>query len=139
MLKQNPEFVEDVLIKQVYNVEASLLTTFPNNNLKDHLETGSHYDGDDTIKAYLSFNPDSNSQNESIDLTFSIFCTQRGAIFSSEIAWSDGRTIDEVVVCKICPDCLEQLGEKVEVLASQNREQLIDRMVGLFDRFYVPA
>ena len=69
----------------------------------------------------------------------SLSYTESGAVFSSEIIWSSGKMIDEVVVCEICPDCLDTMDDDVEHLMDKNRGPIVHRMVDLFDNFYTPS
>lgn len=69
----------------------------------------------------------------------SLSCTERGAVFSSEIIWSSGNMIDKVVVCEICPDCLDTMDDDVEHLMDKNRGPIVHRMADLFDNFYTPS
>jgi len=128
-----------ILLTQIKNVEENVYANFPSNGLKKHLESGSRYNGNGTVEAFLSFNPHINSGDESIDLTMSLSCTERGAVFSSEILWSSGRMIDEIVVYEICADRLDDLGDDVSDLMDRNRGPIVHRMVDLFDNFYTPA
>ena len=139
MQKQQLGKYTSILLTQIENVEDSLYANFPGNGLKEHLESGSRYNGNGTVEAFLSFNPQNNSGDESIDLTMSLSCTERGAVFSSEILWSSGKMIDEIVVCEICADCLDELDEDVDQLMEVNRSPVVHRMVDLFDNFYIPA
>lgn len=139
MHKKEQQVYTNILLSQIENVEESLYAKYLSNGLKNHLETGSCYNGNGTVEAFLSFNPQNNIGDESIDLTMSLSCTERGAVFSSEILWSSGKMIDEVVVCEICPDCLDDLDEDVEHLMDRNRGPIVHRMVDLFDNFYLPS
>ena len=56
-------------------------------------------------------------------------------IFASEIAWSDGKVIDEVLVCNMCPDCLDDLPEKVNNVVARNQEALVERLTELVANF----
>ena len=87
------------------------------------------------VEAYLSFLPTSDGCKESIDLLFSLAYDQQKTNFSSEIAWSDGRTIEEVVVSNMCPDCHDELQEKVGNVVARTQEPLVDRMVALLENF----
>ena len=62
-------------------------------------------------------------------------CKESEELFQSEIAWSDGKVIDEVVVCSMCPDCLDELGERVEAVVNRSQKALVNRMVELLDNF----
>ena len=129
MVNQDPEFVKEVLLAQIQNVEASLLSAYPNNGLKDLLETGTRYNGNGTVESFLSYHPKSENCQESIELIYSLACEKQKAVFCSEISWSDGKTIDEVVVCHMCPDCLDELQEKVETVANRTLDPLVNRSV----------
>lgn len=136
MLNQNPEFVKGILLTQIQNVHTSLLSAYPNNGLKEQLTTGARYNGNGKVDAYLSFSPTAGASRGSIDLTFSLACKGSDAVFRSEIAWSDGKVIDEVVVCNLCPDCLEELGDRIEGVTSENQAALVARMVELLGNFH---
>ena len=131
---QNPKNVEKILLEKIYTVETGLLTAYPNNGLKQHLKTGSHYNGNGRVESFLSFRPEIENA-QSIDLVFALSCTAKGAVFSSEIAWSDGKVIDEVVVCEVCPECDEQLGERVDHVTGDIQQLLVKRMVELVGNF----
>ena len=112
-----------------------LLAAYPDNGLVKQLETGTRYNGNGTVEAFLSFLPTSEGCKESIDLTIKLTCEQQRTIFYSEIAWSDGKTIDEIVVCNICPDCVDELREKVEHVVERTQQPLVDRMVRILENF----
>lgn len=133
MMNQDPEYTKKVLYTQIQGVEAGLLSAYPDKGLVKQLETGTRYNGNGTVEAYLSFIPTSDACKESIDLTFSLACDQQRTTFSSEIAWSDGKTIDEIVVCNICPDCVDELREKVEHVVERTQQPLVDRMVRILE------
>jgi hypothetical protein len=135
MVNQDPEFVKKVLLSQIQNVEASLLSAHPNNGLMEYLETGTRYNGNGTVESYLSYRPKSENCRERIELTFSLACDQQKAVFYSEISWSDGKTIDEVVVCYMCPDCLDELQKQVATVTDRTHDPLVNRMVGLLENF----
>jgi hypothetical protein len=135
MVNQDPEFVSEVLLNQIHNVKAGLLSAYPKNGLKDQLISGTRYNGNGSVEVFLSYHPNSDVCKESIDVIFSVACEEQKAVFSSEISWSDGKTIDEVVVCHMCPDCLDELQEKLEKLVGRTHEPLVDRMVVLLDNF----
>ncbi|MEW5872028.1 MAG: hypothetical protein AB1894_22355 [Chloroflexota bacterium] len=136
MLNQDPEFVKGILLTQIQNVHSSLIAAYPNNGLKEQLTTGTRYNGNGKVDAYLSFSPTSGALGESIDLTFSLACKGSNAIFSSEIAWSDGKVIDEVVVCNMCPECLEELGDRIGDVSGKNQDALVERLVELLGNFH---
>ena len=85
MMNQDQIFVKQVLISQIHNIEAGLLSAYPNNSFKDKLETGPRYDRKGNAAAFLSYHPNSDVCMESIDLTFSLVCDQQKAVFCSEI------------------------------------------------------
>ena len=135
MMNQDPEYVKEVLFTQIENIEAGLLAGYPDNGLVNQLETGTRYNGNGAVEAYLSFLPASDSCTESIDLVFKLACKQQQITFSSEIAWSGGKTIDEVVVANICPDRFDGLQEQVEYVVERTQQPLVDRMVGILENF----
>ena len=135
MMNQDPEYVKEVLFTQIENIETGLLSGYPDNGLVNQLETGTRYNGNGTVEAFLSFLPTSEGCKESIDLTIKLTCEQQRTIFYSEIAWSDGKTIDEIVVCNICPDCVDELREKVEHVVERTQQPLVDRMVRILENF----
>lgn len=135
MLKQNPEFAKSILFNQVQIVYASLLQTYPSDKFKEQLVKGTRDKGADRVEAYLSFCPQGHCDAQSIDLTFALQCRENRAVFSSEIAWSDGRMIDEVVVCEMCPNCMEDLENRVQNVSKKSQAALIERMVELLENF----
>ena len=112
-----------------------MLSTYPNNGLVNQIETGTRSNGNGTVEAYFSYLPNSEICKGSIYLTFYLVCDQQKAVFCSEISWSDGKTIDEVVVCQMYPDCLEEIQEKVGTVVERTRTPLVDRIVVLLDNF----
>ena len=137
MIAENPELVEQILLSQIRTIEADLLSTYPNERLKDYLETRCDYEGGDEMRALLSFHPDIEDCKGCIDLIFSLVCGPEGTVFASQMAWTDGKIIDEVVVCSICSDCVDELGEKVARVVEGTRGPLVVRMVELLDNFYL--
>jgi hypothetical protein len=135
MMNQDPEYVKEVLFAQIQNIEAGLLAEYPNNGLVNQIENGTRYNGNGTVEAFLSFLPTSDSCTESIDLTFKLACKQQQTTFSSEIAWSGGKTIDEVVVAYLCPDRFDALQEQVDYVVERTQQPLVDRMVGILENF----
>jgi hypothetical protein len=135
MLKHNPVLAQSILLTQVQNVYTGLLEAYPNNGLKEQLATGSRYNGNGKVEAYLAYYPDRAASEKSIDLTLTLQCRENKAMFRSEIAWSDGKVIDDVVVCNMCPECIDELGEKVGQVTSSIQGELIDRMVELLGNF----
>ena len=131
---QDPQFVEKILLEKISTVEAGLLSAYPGEALKGQFESGS-CSTDDKVKACLSFHPGGAPAKESIDLVFAVACSPRGAIFSSEIAWSDGKVIDEVVVCEVCPECFDELGDRVDAVVGRVQDALIERMIDLMENF----
>lgn len=136
MKNQNPEKYKQLLNSQIQDVQHALFNEYPGNGLANHLVSGTRYNGNGKVEAYLSFDPEMDKSHESIDLTLSLSCTERGAIFATEILWSSGRMIDEVIVCEVCPECDEGIEEKVDRLMEKNRKPLVDRMNELYSNFY---
>ncbi|MFC1878454.1 hypothetical protein ACFLZW_00940 [Chloroflexota bacterium] len=130
---ENPKVVQNILLDKINTVETGLLTAYPQNGLEQQLKKGSRYNGTEKVESFLSFHPAAAQQ--SIDLVFAVACTARGAIFSSEITWSDGKVIDEVVVCEVCPQCFDQLGERVDNVVAGIQDSLVERMVDLLENF----
>lgn len=135
MMNLDPEYVKKVLFTQIRSIETGLLAAYPDIGLVKQLETGTRYNGNGTVEAFLSFLPTSDGCKVSIDLTIKLACEQQRTTFSSGIAWSDGKTIDEIVVCKICPDCVDELQEKVENVLVRTQQPLVDRIVMILGNF----
>ena len=139
MVNQNPEFVKELLLNQIDAVQTDILAAFQTNRLQasfqNHLQTGTRYNGNGKVEAYLAFSPDDLLGSNSLDLTLRLDCTPRGAMLTTEIAWSDGRVIDGVFVCNFCPDCLEHLSEQVDQVLDEKRGQMVGRMVDILGNF----
>ena len=112
-----------------------MLAAYPDIGVVKQLETGTRYNGNGTVEAFLSFLPTSDGCKVSIDLTIKLACEQQRTTFSSGIAWSDGKTIDQIVVCKICPDCVDELLEKVEYVVERTQQPLVTRMDMILENF----
>mgnify|MGYP001826712269 CR=1 FL=1 len=61
MVNQDPEFVSEVLLNQIHNVKAGLLSAYPKNGLKDQLISGTRYNGNGSVEAFLSYHPNSDA------------------------------------------------------------------------------
>lgn len=136
MMMEKIECVSDVLYEQVERIEAALLAGFSGNGLAKQLLKRRGKQDNGTFSACLSFYPSETIQEKSIDLTISIYCRGDDTVYASEIAWSDGRAIEEAVVCQMCPDCLDTLCEKVDRVFSQTQKPLVERMANLLDHHY---
>jgi len=134
MMNQDPEIVKEVLFTQIKVLRLDCFRHI-HNGLVNQIETSTRYNGNGTVEAYLSFLPTSDICKESIDLIFSLACDQIKTIFSSEIALSEGRTIEEVVVSNMCPDCFDELQEKFGNMVARTQEPLVDRMVAVLENF----
>ena len=138
MVNQNPEYVKQILLQQIESVETEILSAFPQNSnqvsLQDLFQTGTRYNGNGKVEAYLAFNPDS-TVSSSLDLILRLDCTSRGAMLTTEIAWSDGKMIDGIFVCNFCPDCLEELAAEVTQTLQAKRAPTVQRMVELLGNF----
>ncbi|MBN1668853.1 MAG: hypothetical protein JW862_17305 [Anaerolineales bacterium] len=135
MLAQNPTFAQDVLLRQANAIKEQIMTAFLDECIHDCLSCGTRYNGSDQVVGYLSFKPECGCGGQSLDLLMRIDCTPDGAFFTSEIAWSDGKTIDEVMVCNVCPDCLEELCAEVEAILVQKRTILVERLIQILGNF----
>jgi hypothetical protein len=129
MIDENSECIKELLSTHINKIEASLLAAHPDSDLQEQLKTRTHYEGNGKVKACLSFHPQLATTKERIELMLMLSCTQRGAVFASELAWSDGKTIEQVVVCEVCPDCLEDLCGCVDSLVDRIQELLVERMI----------
>ena len=133
MINENPERITELLATHISNIKASVLAVHP--NYEAMFKTGTEYDGSGKVKGYLSFFPQSDVAKECIDLTLMLSNTQRGAVFAAELAWSGGKTIDEIAVCEVCPDCLDDLCGCIDNLVNRIREPLVEQMVVLLNNF----
>ena len=124
-----------MLFSQIKSIEENLAEKFSSNGFANHIASGTRYNGNGKVEAYLSYEPDKDSEKESIDLNLSLSCTEKGALFSTKILWSSGRVIDEVIVCEVCPECPDDVEAKVERLMEKNHTPLLDRMTELYDNF----
>lgn len=135
MQNQKANKYEEILFSQIQMIEAELKANFSENGFSSHLNSGTHYNGNGKVEAYLTYTPADRSAKESIDLNLALSCTEHGALFSTQILWSNGKMIDEVIICEVCPESPDEIGDKVERLLIKNQEPLITRLTELFDHF----
>lgn len=133
---ENTKLLEEILLGKTSVVSEGLLGAYPGDGLAKHLHSGCRQAGEDKVEVFLSFRPEEGDCKACIDLVFCVGCSPRGLIFSSEIAWSDGRVIDDVVVCEICPDCFDELVDRLDRVMAPIMGPLVERMTGLLD-YYV--
>ena len=100
-------------------------------DLEGKLKTGTQYDGNGKVNACLSFQPQPDHSEECIDLSLTLSSTQKGIVFATDLPWSGGKTIEDVIVCEVCPDCLDELCECVDSLVDRIQPGLVERMVEL--------
>lgn len=135
MFDQNPTQAQNVLLNQIDAIKEQIMVAFPEKCILDCLSSSTSYNGTDQVAAYLTFKPECGCGDQSLNLIMRINCTTRGAFFTSEIAWSDGKIIDEIMVCNFCPDCLDQLCEEVDAVLVQKRATLAERLIQLLGNF----
>jgi hypothetical protein len=135
MQNQNPNMYKEILSSHIQKIETDLKENFCENGFSSHLESGTRYNGNGKVEAYLTYRQSGGKGKESIDLNLALSCTERGALFSTQILWSSGRMIDEVIVCEVCPECPDEIGNKVEQLLTKNQEPLVTRLTELYNRF----
>ena len=136
MIDENSECLLEILTKHVNKIKGSLIAAYQNGDLEEQFKTGTQYDGNGKVKACLSFQNQPDNTEECIDLSLTLANTQQGVVFSAELAWSDGKTIEDVIVCEVCPDCLEDLCECVDSLVGRIQTKLVERMIELVGNFY---
>ena len=135
MIDQNTECLQEILTTHINRIREKVIAAFPNQELEGKFTVGSQCEGQGKVKSYLSFQTGSDNAKECIELTLSLADTREGVVFAAELTWSDGKTIDDVIVCEVCPDCLEDLCDCVDGLVDRIQVKLVDRMVKLVEGF----
>jgi hypothetical protein len=135
MIDQNAECLQEILTTHIVRIQEIVIAAFPNQELEGKFTVGSQCEGNGKVRSCLSFQTHPDKFKECIELTLSLADTQEGVVFAAELTWSDGKTIDDVIVCEVCPDCLEDLCECVDGLVDRIRAKLVDRMVELVKSF----
>jgi hypothetical protein len=132
--KETTNEIEKLFLKQIHSIVDSLTTHLPLSILENQLQTESWSNPNGVVMAFISFNPKQDSLSDTIDLTLAVSPKGNIKIISSDIAWSNGKIIEEIFISELLSSDSKQLFEEVNHLLQSNAEIMISKISNIISQ-----
>lgn len=114
--EKNRILIQNLLLQGVQQLFKALQNIA---QLKGGFRTGSWSNQNNLISAYLTYSPNNNPAEETIDIIFDLSIKDKIAEFSIDAAWSNGVIIAEILEQEIYYDQVENLLPEIKILIDQ--------------------
>lgn len=110
------DLIQNTLVQGTQQIFDTLETT---TQLKGNLRNGGWSNKNNLFCAYLTYSPNDDPAEESVDVTFDLNIRDRVAQLSVDMSWSNGVIIAEIFEQEVLYDNIENLLSKIDTIMSR--------------------
>ncbi|MBE2201484.1 MAG: hypothetical protein IAE79_22925 [Anaerolinea sp.] len=130
MENNNLTVLKDILLRHIISVVDKIQLHVSKNG---KLNSGAWINKTNTIMAYLSYYPNDDFTENSIDATIELTVINESANFSANICWSDGKIIADIMNTDFAVVSLEQLRQEVDSLGQLAANRIVKHFLFQID------